>query len=197
MMRRRLGRLSKMAIWTLYQIDESLRKDLSLVFSSRHGNASGTNEILEIIATRAEISPADFSLSVHNACPGQYTIHTKNRQPYTALAAGAESFSMGLFEAISLSLDQSRPILYCYVENDLNPKFQKYLQQKIPPHAICLCIESQSSTKPDSANLTCQQGVMTSGNKIPSLEFLKWLLNPNSSDLSIDSLLISKNCDFH
>lgn len=192
MMRRRLGRLSKMAIWSYYQIEEQLRLDRSLVFSSRHGDSSATNEILEIIATKAEISPADFSLSVHNAFPGQVSIHTKNKRPYTAISAGAESFSMGLFEAVSLSLEQDQPLLYCYVENDLNPKFQKYLSQKIPPHAITFCLQAHRESCPDTYEVTCQNTEVLTGSNIPSLDFLKWFLRPESSELTLSQLLFKK-----
>lgn len=193
MMRRRLGRLSKMAIWSLYQIDETLRADRSLVFSSRHGDSSATNEILEIIATKSEISPADFSLSVHNACPGQYSIHTKNKRPYTALAAGAESFSMGLFEAVSLSMEQNQPVLYCYVENDLNPKFQKYLRQTIPPHAITLCLKAHDEKEEGPFTMSCTEHENHTGHKIPSLNFLHWILTSETTELILDQLLLKKD----
>src|SRR5260370_16704935 len=58
------------------------------VLASRHGEFSHALSILKSLAARELPSPAEFSMSVHNALSGLLSIHLGNTRGHTALAAG-------------------------------------------------------------------------------------------------------------
>ena len=73
------------------------------IFCSRHGEFQRTLGILTALATGEPVSPAEFSLSVHNALAGLLSIAWHNRAGHTTIAAGADSFGSALIEAASCS----------------------------------------------------------------------------------------------
>src|SRR5258708_29575311 len=58
------------------------------VLASRHGEFSHALSILKSLAARELPSPAEFSMSVHNALAGLFSIYFGNTRGHTALAAG-------------------------------------------------------------------------------------------------------------
>jgi hypothetical protein len=85
------------------------------VFASRHGEMTRTLSILTSVTGQNEVSPADFSLAVHNAMVGLLSIHIRNTLGHTALASGPDTFAYGFMEALAcLHEEPCRPVLYCY-----------------------------------------------------------------------------------
>lgn len=69
-------------------------------------------------------SPADFSLSVHNALAGLLSVATRNRNGHTALAAGLDSFGFGLMEAAAcLHESPDQPVAVVYFDTRLPPDY--------------------------------------------------------------------------
>src|SRR4030095_4253261 len=66
-----LGQQALKAAWGLPALHQS-----RFVFASRHGEFDRTLGILQSLAQREPPSPADFSLSVHNALAGLLSIAT-------------------------------------------------------------------------------------------------------------------------
>ena len=64
LLRRRVGALGRNALRAAWSLPESATA--RMVFCSRHGEYGRTLSILDSLAMRAEVSPADFTLSVHN-----------------------------------------------------------------------------------------------------------------------------------
>lgn len=92
------------------------------VFCSRHGEITRTLRLLRALATEADISPADFSLSVHNALAGLLSIAHAAHAGHTAIAAGTDSFAAGLIEAVALlRAEPARPVLLVYGDEALPP----------------------------------------------------------------------------
>lgn len=97
LLRRRVSPLGQQALkaaWGMPNLGESC-----FVFASRHGEFDRTTALLRAVASRQEASPADFSLSVHNALTGLLSIASRNLRGHTTITAGAESFCFGLLEA--------------------------------------------------------------------------------------------------
>jgi hypothetical protein len=118
LVRRRLSRLARGFCHCAQRL--SPPGDVQVVFASRHGEAERTLAILKELAADREVSPALFSMSVHNAVPGQWSILKGNRAPATALAAGAETFGWGLVEALgALEAAPDEPVLYVYADDQL------------------------------------------------------------------------------
>ncbi len=104
MLRRRLSPLGKMALSVALPLVDS-SQSLPSVFCSRHGELERTVGMLKCLAENEPLSPTHFSLSVHNAIGGVFSIARKDPSAITALAIGDEGFSQALVEA-SLILEE-------------------------------------------------------------------------------------------
>lgn len=74
--------------------------DREVVFASRDGEDTLTRRIVDDFHADGSVSPQRFSTSVYNAAPGLWSVQTKNRAAYTALAAGDDSIECALIEAL-------------------------------------------------------------------------------------------------
>ena len=74
-----------------------------------------TLSIMNEIASGVGVSPADFSLSVHNALVGLLSIHTQNANGHTAVASGLDTFGHGMIESLArLAENPEAAVLYCF-----------------------------------------------------------------------------------
>ncbi len=104
LLRRRIGGLGQQALRAAWSLPDSAAA--RLIFASRHGEFGRTLSILDALAKGEEISPADFTLSVHHALAGLLSIARGNRHGHTTIAAGRESFGFGLLEALSCLVEK-------------------------------------------------------------------------------------------
>ena len=120
MLRRRISTVGQRAFRAAFAL--SGESSARFIFCSRYGELDRTLRILHSIAVKEPISPADFSLSVHNALAGLLSIAWGNTAGHTAISAGADSFGYGLLEAIAClkqeSADQVLPVYF----DDLPPQ---------------------------------------------------------------------------
>jgi hypothetical protein len=94
------------------------------VFSSRHGEFRRTLAILRSIAAAEDLSPTEFSMSVHHALSGLLSISQGNHGGHTAIAAGAESFCFGMMEAAaSLAETPSQPVMLIHCDEPLPDEY--------------------------------------------------------------------------
>jgi hypothetical protein len=85
---------------------------LASVFASAHGDLAIVDYLCETLASDPlALSPTRFHLSVHNAAAGYWSIATHDMAPMNAVAAGDESFALGLLEAATLAVAEQRPVL--------------------------------------------------------------------------------------
>lgn len=127
-LRRRLSPLGKLAMTELYESLSHLPKDQSTipwVASCRHGDTARMVSLLSDLAEEEQLSPMDFSLSVHNAIIGMFSIATKNSQSHTALSGGKLSFEMGLLEAYALQKTSRKSVGYIYYDMPLPGLYYK------------------------------------------------------------------------
>jgi hypothetical protein len=123
MVRRRLSRLSKLALQTAYDCAGE-RNALRVVFASRHGELARTTGILEDIQAAEPVSPTAFSLSVLNAVTGVFGIARSDRSAASAIAAGPETLGYALLEAFAqCESDASSPVLLVYAHEPANPVY--------------------------------------------------------------------------
>ena len=122
--RRRLTGLERAAMHVAWKIFNGegragrapLPSEVPVVFASRWGEIGTTFKLMRQMHDEGEMSPAGFSASVHNAAPGAWSLFTKNRKPYTAIAARARSREMGLLEAKAQLAAGAPHVLYVYAE---------------------------------------------------------------------------------
>ncbi|MEQ5776991.1 beta-ketoacyl synthase chain length factor [Thalassospira sp. NFXS8] len=119
--RRRLDLFGRASAEVLGRVLEGASTDdvrnTRVVFASRHGNIERTLKLLGQIAREEIPSPADFSMSVHNALVGVASINWAITQSHSAISAGNDSFVAALTEALSqLSDDPHSPVAIVYID---------------------------------------------------------------------------------
>lgn len=108
-------------------IADKIESSPLIVFASRYGDAVRSVDILEEICKGEEISPMNFSLSVHNAVSGLFSIGWKLKQMQSVISAGANTFVMGLTEAFSLLKSfPDEDVLLIYVDVPLPSVFSEF-----------------------------------------------------------------------
>jgi len=140
MERRRLTPLERAALsvaWQVYPKDEQL----PVVFASRWGEIGTTLKLMRQQHEEGEVSPAGFSNSVHNAMPGHFSLLTHNRAPYTAIAAGEDSYEAGLLEASM----QKGKVVFVYAEETTPEFYQPEFKEGIQTaHAVAMLIDNEN-----------------------------------------------------
>ncbi|MDO9225014.1 MAG: beta-ketoacyl synthase chain length factor [Pseudomonadota bacterium] len=140
LLRRRLGRLSRMALHVANRVAAEWIS-LPTVFASRHGELSRTVSMLHALAAETSPSPAAFSLSVHNSAAGIFSIVRGDHAPSTALAAGDETLLWALLDATArLTDDPDSAILLVYADEPLATEYQSYSSASASAHALALLL---------------------------------------------------------
>jgi beta-ketoacyl synthase-like protein len=119
MLRRRISTVGQMAFQASTRLSE--QRTARFIFCSRHGEFDRTLRILQSLIAKEPVSPADFSLSVHNALAGLLSIAWENTAGHTVISAGADSFGYGLLEGVAcLKAASSDRVMVVYFD-DLLP----------------------------------------------------------------------------
>ena len=110
MLRRRAGFLGKMALEVASGC-LGQRVDVPIVFSSRHGEASRSVDLLLDLAKGVPLSPTSFGLSVHNATGGLFSIARSDHASNSALAGGKSTIEHAVIEACGLLAEGDSAVL--------------------------------------------------------------------------------------
>ena len=139
MQRRRLSRLARMAFSVGWPLAEGL-KDLPLVFVSRHGETPRTLDILSDLANDQPLSPTQFSLSVHNAVIGLWSILRNETSEMTALAAAGDGLEHAMLEVAAL-LNEGAPAVLLVITEEQPPEAYASWIKDVPfPYALGLLV---------------------------------------------------------
>lgn len=141
MLRRRLGPLARVVFHVLNECVASPTEE-AVIFSSRLGEIQRTQGILDALASNAPVSPAAFSLSVHNAIAGLWSLAHEVHLPLLALAPANGSPVPALVEACAQLAERpdSTVIVVCYEES--YPEFYApYLESPTGISAVALRLE--------------------------------------------------------
>jgi len=139
MQRRRLGRLARMAFHVGWPLAEG-RAPMPLVFMSRHGETPLTLDILRDLAAGEPLSPTQFSLSVHNAVIGLWSILRGETSEMTALAAAGDGLEHGLIEAAALLNDGAEAVLLVISEEKPPPAYAEWITDIPFSYAVGLVV---------------------------------------------------------
>jgi len=145
MQRRRLG---PMARSVFHVVRDCLQEDdaqIPMVFASRHGELARSYGLLESLARREGLSPRDFSLSVHNAILGLYSIQYANREAVSAVAAGLDTLPTGLMEAVVQAHARQGDCLFVWAEQKLPDFYLPYVPDDSPQVCLALHIAPPTS----------------------------------------------------
>ncbi|OLF56173.1 beta-ketoacyl synthase chain length factor [Pseudomonas chlororaphis] len=139
MQRRRLSRLARMAFSVGWPLAEGLEQ-LPLVFISRHGETPRTLDILSDLAAEQPLSPTQFSLSVHNAVIGLWSIMRGETSEMTALAAARDGLEHGLLEAAALLAEGAPAVLLVIAEEQPPAAYARWIDDVPFPYALGLLL---------------------------------------------------------
>jgi hypothetical protein len=106
-------RLSPLAKAVLNSSEKCIVKDeqIPIVFSSTHGEICKSLEMLIEIQAGNEVSPTAFSLSVHNAIAGLFSIINANQQEITVIAPGQEGIAPAFLEGLGILQEGADAVL--------------------------------------------------------------------------------------
>lgn len=142
LLRRRVSALGQEALRAAWSLADSAES--RVVISSRHGEFGRTLSILESLVDRTEVSPADFTLSVHHALAGLLSIARGNQQGHTAVAAGPESFCFGLLEAVAcLKETPTKPVVLLHYDEPLPSPFSVFEEPAAAPEVLALLLATE------------------------------------------------------
>lgn len=144
--KKRLNTLGKFVIERLFFSVLALNgtKDIAWVVSCRHGDLSRIEQLMTNFINKEMLSPIDFSMSVHNAIIGMFSIATNNKNNHIALAAGNTSFTQGLIEAYALQQVTNDVVGYVYYDYILAGKYNGPVKESRAAKCIILLLGSSS-----------------------------------------------------
>jgi len=115
---RRLSPLAK-AVFNAVEQCVDAGDELPAVFSSSHGEIVKSLQMLEALQSGEELSPTAFSLSVHNAIGGLFSIVYGNRQEISVVAPGNDGMASGFIEALGLLREGHPQVLLAFYDEPL------------------------------------------------------------------------------
>lgn len=140
MLRRRAGYLSKMALEVAYRcLGET--GNVPSIFSSRHGEASRSVDLLLDLARGEPLSPSSFSLSVHNAAGGLFSIAREDYACSSALAAAGSTIEHAVIEACGLIADGEPMVLLVVYDCPLPALYSSFADCPEQPYAWAWLIQ--------------------------------------------------------
>jgi hypothetical protein len=146
--------------------------DEDIVFASRYGNMGVTVDLLVMLANSELLSPAKFSISVHNAAAGAASQILANRAGHTAIAAGGRTLSAGLTEAW-MRIRTGRPSVI-FVYSDL-PLMAPYDAFDEPGPGVHLAVRLAAADGPGFAVADGRMGAEALVHELASgVEALSW-----------------------
>jgi hypothetical protein len=110
MLQRRLSPLAK-AVFNSADKCIVTGEQIPTVFSSAHGEICKSLEMLNVIQAGDEVSPTAFSLSVHNAIAGLFSIVYANQQEITVIAPGQEGIAPAFVEGLGILQEGADAVL--------------------------------------------------------------------------------------
>lgn len=142
MQRRRLSRLARM----VFAVATPLATErMPLVYASRHGETARTFSILDDLARDEALSPTQFSLSVHNAIIGLWSIQQRDTSEMTALAAEGDGLEHAVLEAAMLLAEGAPAVLVVIAEDQAPDVYGPWIEDVSFPYATALLLKPGQS----------------------------------------------------
>jgi hypothetical protein len=101
-------------------------QDIPAIFCSRHGECGRSADLLIDLARQVPLSPTAFSLSVHNATGGLFSIARHDHANSLALAAGHSTVEHAVIEACSLLADGAPAVLLVAADGPLPEMYREF-----------------------------------------------------------------------
>jgi hypothetical protein len=186
MLRRRLSLVGKSAVHCLLALHDptDVRPDLPAIFCSQYGEVARSSKLLASLAEEQPLSPTDFSLSVHNAVAGVYSIGCEQTQNITVLSAGPNGFTYAILEAFSILKTSEHQQVACVVYDAQLPKpYPIEMNECDSPYALAFLISGNTKGAYIRASLDSELGVGSLG----IFDFLRFLKDPGAGPIQVQS----------
>jgi hypothetical protein len=192
MQRRRLSTLARAAFHVIEKVMENADLCPS-IFCSTYGETQRTYGILSDIAQQQEISPTAFSLSVHNAISGQFTIFFNNTHATTAMAPSENDYLIAFADALGQLNENAKSILLVFYEEALPEFYQPFARSTDYPCAVALRISKPAADPKNvySLGFNSLNASNDNENPIPILQLIRFL-SDNSTSLELGKWILSR-----
>ena len=171
LLRRRITPIGQMAFAAALGTPEI--SQTRLVFASRHGEFRRTLTLLEALAGSDGVSPADFSLSVHNALMGLLSMWAKNPRGHTTIASGTDTFLCALIEATAmLATDPTTPVLLVYYDEPLPAPYDSFNGPAETALALALLLKSAGGGQQTDVEIEASSADATTAQALGFIRFL-------------------------
>lgn len=148
--------------------------DLPVVHASRHGDLRTSLALLSDIKTNGQPSPGKFSVSVHNAILGVYSIASGNRSTMQALAACGNEFEAAIIDALGYLHEGYPAVVVLFSEEAIPALLADQISEPTQPCALALRL---SLTQGQPLYRTPADSTATPD----PLAVLDWLQHPDTS----------------
>lgn len=190
MLRRRLSPLGALAVMQLEKLDVDLAS-IPMVFASEHGELQRTLGLLKSLSSGDELSPMQFSLSVHNANAGILSIAQNNRQNMTAVATANGELGPILLEAQAMLEYSDAPFVACVIyDQPLPDVYQRLAVFPEFPYAAAFLLSKVPSGNGTSLTLTLNNDAVDSfDHSTPqALHLIRFILTGYTKTLFLPSV---------
>ncbi|MDQ2076979.1 beta-ketoacyl synthase chain length factor [Marinimicrobium sp. ABcell2] len=174
MTRRRLTRWGRLALEVATSVEGHLAADAPVIFSSRHGDTQRTQKLLQDLAHEEPLSPTAFSLSVHNAALGLFTIIQRITAPSLALAAGRDTFAQAWVEAQGWLAEGAPQVLLVHCDEPLADFYRPDADEAEMPAALALLLSSEPGPGRERVSLSMAPHSGEPGDVSMMVAFLVW-----------------------
>ncbi|PCD00883.1 beta-ketoacyl synthase chain length factor [Halopseudomonas pelagia] len=171
MLRRRLDNAGRAVCEILALLDHT--GDYPIIYASRHGDVTSSLDMLTSLARGDELSPARFSMSVHNAVMGVYSIARKHHSPIQALGAAGDEFEALMCEALGYLATGHKAVIVVLSEGEMPAEYADYAEHCEQPSVVAMRLTSHLGRKLVSA--PCARP----GHPTP-LDIMAWLEAPDT-----------------
>ncbi|OMH31859.1 hypothetical protein BGP75_16330 [Motiliproteus sp. MSK22-1] len=148
LLRRRFSPLGKCAMGAILPILED-GESIPSIFASRHGDTELSLSLQKDMGLDEPMSPTGFSLAVHNAVSGLFSIARKDTSEITSISAMEALVLQALLEAVG-QLQVSARVLCVVYDMPLPEPFSRFTKGDQFPYAIAMIL---SQTTGDSYSI--------------------------------------------
>jgi len=179
MLRRRLSPVARIAMSVIMPLAET-HGAMPLIYVSRHGDLQRTFQLLKDLASGEPVSPTAFSLSVHNATAGLFSIQQGLTKNITAISCGDADLVPALLEALGQCNPQEPKVMCVFCDEPPPDIYGAQVSQPEFAYAVALIISLdegwQLSLAPDQT---------PTSDRTPQPLQLLALLRDDAHDLSV------------
>jgi hypothetical protein len=162
-----------------------------LILCSRFGELPRSLALQRELARDGQVSPQQFSMSVHNATGGLFMMAQKAQAPLTALAAAEEMALAGLQEAAIQLADGADSVWLCFSEEPLPEEYRQL--DATPQHtgyfALLLALTAGETfyLQPENKPTANKANAANAADAAPAspLQLLRFLLLPETETLCL------------